>query len=113
MTVWLARNKDGGLFMYNIKPIRKPGCFGLPWGDEPDGFVDVHCHFVLFRAVHPSHFLENVFRKRPKSHLETVSRNVAVQGHVLALERRDLVAVLLEDMKSLTMWIRASQPMRC
>ena len=38
MTVWLARNKDGGLFMYNIKPIRKPGCFGLPWGDEPDGF---------------------------------------------------------------------------
>ena len=38
MKVWIARDTDGGLYMYNIKPIRNPGCFGLPWGDEPDGF---------------------------------------------------------------------------
>ena len=38
MKVWIARDADGGLFMYNIKPIRKPGHFGLPYGDEPDGF---------------------------------------------------------------------------
>lgn len=35
-TLWIARDKDGSLAIYNHKPERDCDCFSAPWGSYID-----------------------------------------------------------------------------